>query len=176
MQFSKPGRTTTLFIGVVIVLVFCAVGLNAQQPTKISGKMTLAVTHQDSIIVSDVTGHRISLMISEGENVNTGEREFMDGAQIVNMSHSDLVQGNGVDRGYIRLTKSEDTVFAKWQGEIKTKVMSEGNPVTSLEGTFIYIKGTGSFEDIKGDGTFKGDFISETEFTVEWLGSYYIEK
>jgi hypothetical protein len=176
MQFSKPRKTTTLFIGVVIVLVFCAVGLNAQQPTKISGKISAVATHQDSIIVGDVTGHRISLMISEGENVNTGERKFMDGAQIVNMSHADLVQGNGVDQGYIRLTKSGDTTFAKWQGKIKTKVMPEGNPVTSLEGTFIYTKGTGSFEKIKGEGTFKGEFTSKTEYTVEWQGSYFIEK
>ena len=176
MQFSKPRKTTTLFIGVVIVLVFCAVGLNAQQPTKISGKITAAATYQDSIIVGDLTGHKMSLMISEGENVNTGEREFMDGARTVNMSHSDLIQGNGVHQGYLKLTKSGDTTFAKWQGKIKTKVMPEGNPVISFEGTYVYIKGTGSFKNIKGEGTFKGEFTSKTEYTVEWQGSYFIEK
>lgn len=176
MQFSKLRKATTLFIGFVIVLVFCAVGLNAQQPTKISGKITAAVTHQDSIIVGDVTSHKISLMVSEGKNVNTGESEFMDGAQIVNMSHSDLIQGNGVNQGYVRFTKGGDTTFAKWQGKITTKVMPEGNPVTSLEGTYIYIKGTGSFENIKGKGTFKGEFTSKTEYTVEWQASYFIEK
>jgi len=176
MQFSMPRKTTTLFIGVVIVLVFCAVGLNAQQPTKISGKITLAVTHQDSIIVGDVTGHKITLIVTEGKNVNTGEREFMDGAQTVNMSYSDLVQGNGDNQGYIKLTKSGDTTFAKWKGKIKTTVMPEGNPVTSLEGTYIYIRGTGSFENIKGEGTYKGEFTSKTEYTVKWQGSYFIEK
>ncbi len=176
MRFSKLRKATTLFIGFVIVLVFCAVGLNAQQPIKISGKITAAATHQDSIIVGDVANHKISLMVSEGKNVNTGESEFMDGAQIVNMSHSDLIQGNGVNQGYVRFTKGGDTTFAKWQGKITTKVMPEGNPVTSLEGTYIYIKGTGSFENIKGEGTFKGEFTSKTEYTVEWQASYFIEK
>jgi len=176
MQFSKPRRTTTLSISFVIVLVFCAVGLNAQQSTEISGKITAAATHQDSIIVGDVTGHKISLMVSEGTNVNTGESEFMDGAQIVNMSYTDVIQGNGANQGYVRFTKGGDTTFAEWQGKIETKVMSEGDPVTYIEGTYIYIRGTGSFENIKGEGSFKGEFTSPTEYTVEWQGSYIIEE
>jgi len=176
MQFSKLRKATTLFIGFVIVLVFCAVGLNAQQPTKVSGKITAAATHQDSIIVGDVTSHKISLMVSEGKNVNTGESEFMDGAQIVNMSYTDVIQGNGVNQGYVRFTKNGDTTFAEWQGKVETKVMPEGDPVTSMEGTYIYIRGTGSFGNIKGEGTFKGEFTSMTEYTAEWQGSYSIEK
>jgi hypothetical protein len=176
MQFSKLKRTTTLFIGFVTVLVFCAVGLNAQQPTRISGKITAAATHQDSIIVGDVTNHELSLRVSEGTNINTGELVFMDGAQIVNMSYSDLIQGNGVNQGYVKFTKSGDTTFAEWQGKIETKVMPEGNPVVNIEGTYIYIRGAGSFENIKGEGSFKGEFTSKTEYTVEWQGSYIIEE
>ncbi len=176
MQFLELRKTTTLCIGFVIVLVFCAVGLNAQQPTNISGKITAAATHQDSVIVGDVASHKISLMVSEGTNVNTGESEFMDGAQIVNMSHSDLTQGNGVNQGYVRFAKGGDTTFAEWQGKITTNVMTEGDPVTSLEGTYTYIKGTGSFENIKGEGTFNGKFTSKTEYTVDWEGSYIIEE
>ena len=176
MQCSRLRKATTLSIVLVIVLVICAVQLNAQQPTNISGKITAAATHQDSVIVGDVTNHKISLMVSEGTNVNTGESEFMDGAQVVNMSHSDLIQGNGIHQGYVRFTKDGDTTFAKWQGKVTTKVMPEGEPVTSFEGTYVYIKGTGSFENIKGEGTFKGEFTSKTEYTVEWQASYSVEK
>lgn len=176
MQFSELRRATTLFIGFVIVLVFCAVGLHAQQPTEISGEITAAATHQDSIIVGDVAGHKITLMVSEGTNINTGESAFMDGAQILNMSYTDVTQGNGVNQGYVRFTKDGDTTFAEWQGEIKTEVMPEGDPVTGFEGTFTYIKGTGAFENIKGEGNFKGEFTSKTEYTVEWQASYSIEK
>jgi hypothetical protein len=114
-------------------------------------------------------------MVSEGTNVNTGETEFMDGAQILNMSYTDVTQGNGFNQGYVRFTKEGDTTFAEWQGKIKTEVMSEGDPVTSFEGAFTYIKGTGSLVNIKGEGTFKGEFTSKTEYTVEWQASYFIE-
>jgi len=174
MQFSRPRKTATLLVSLALVLVFCAVGLNAQQPTKVSGKITAVATHRDSIVVGDVINHMISLMVSEGTNVNTGDHEFMDAAQVVNMSHSDLVQGSGVNQGYVRFTKNGDTAFAQWQGKITTEVMPEGNPFTGVEGTYTYIKGAGSLTNIKGEGTFKGEFTSPTEYTVEWQGTYAI--
>jgi len=174
MQFSRTGRTAILLAGLALVLVFCAVGLNAQQPTQVSGKITAAATQRDSIVVGDVVNHMIWLMVSEGTNVNTGDNEFMDGAQVVNMSHADLVQGSGVNQGYVRFTKDGDTAFAQWQGKTTTEMMPEGNPSTGIEGTYTYIKGAGSLANIKGEGTFKGVFTSPTEYTVEWQGTYSV--
>jgi hypothetical protein len=176
MRFSRPRKAAAQFVGLAIALTLVVVRLNAQEPTKISGTITAAATHQDSIVVGDAVGHMISLMASEGTNVNTGEHEFMDAAQVLNMSHSDLVQGNGVNQGYVRFTKNGDTTFAQWQGKITTEVGPEGNRLTGIEGTYSYIKGTGSLVNIKGEGTYKGEFTSATEYTVKWQGSYSIEK
>ena len=76
----------------------------------------------------------------------------------------------------MKLTKKDDTVFAKWKGSVMTTLSAEGTPVTTFEGSFSYIKGTGHFENIHGGGTYKGRFISKTIYTVEWEGEYFIEK
>jgi len=138
--------------------------------------ITATYTKQDSIVVGDVDGHILTLGISEGNNVNTGEHEFMDGAQAVNMSYSDLIQGNGTHRGHVKFTKNGDTIYAKWEGKITTVQTSEGAPTISFEGIFEYTKGEGEFENIKGNGTYKGGFTSETEYTVEWQAEYTIAK
>ena len=175
MWYIKPGSLTMFVVGLA-VLALGAANLSAQQAMTTSGKITLAYTHQDSIVVGDIEGHVMSLVTSEGKNSSSGENAFMDGAQIVNLSFSDLVRGNGVHQGYVRFTKGGDTTFAEWQGKIKTKVMPDGNTVTTMEGTYTYTRGTGSFENIKGEGTFKGEFTSKTEYTVEWQASYSVEK
>jgi hypothetical protein len=45
-----------------------------------------------------------------------------------------------------------------------------------MEGTFSYTKGTALFENIQGGGTYKGKYISEKTYIVEWEGEYFIKK
>jgi hypothetical protein len=148
----------------------------AQQKTKIAGKITSAYVMEEKLNVGDAEDHIISLGESEGANVSTGENKFMDGAGVVNMSFSDIVKGNGPHQGYIKFAKNGDSVFAGWNGKIATIFSEEGAPITTFEGIFTYIKGTGRFENIQGSGTYKGKFISEKEYAVEWEGEYFIKK
>jgi hypothetical protein len=106
--------------------------------------------------------------------VNTGKQEFMDGAQVINMSTSDLIKGTGTHQGYVKVVKGEDSIFAKWQGKITTSFSDEGLPHTSFEGTYSYLSGTGQYEGIQGAGTYKGKFLSKTILTTEWEGEYHI--
>jgi len=176
MRFIRPRRFGVSFVCLILALTFGAANLSAQKTTRVSGKITATYTNLDSIVVGDIIGHVLSLSTSEGKNVNTGEHTFMDGAQIVNMSYGDLIQGNGVHHGYIKFTKSDDAIYAKWEGKVTTVQATEGAPVTSFEGTLTYTKGTGKFGNIKGSGTYKGEFISKTEYSVEWQSDYSIEK
>jgi hypothetical protein len=164
------------FACLILALAFGTASLNAQEMTKISGKITATYTKQDSIVVGDVAGHTLILGISEGTNVNAGEHEFMDGARAVNMSFSDLTQGNGIHRGHVKFTKNGDVIYAKWEGKVTTVQTDEGDPAVSFEGIFEYTKGEGKFENIKGNGAYKGGFTSETEYSVEWQAEYIIEK
>ena len=175
MWYIKP-RTLTMFVVGLAVLALGAANLSAQQATTTSGKITAAYTHQDSIVVGDIEGHVMSLVTAEGKNISAGENAFMDGAQIVNLSFSDLVRGNGSHQGYIVFTKDGDAAYSKWEGEVATVLDSTGAPVTTFRGVFSYTKGAGQFEGIKGNGTYKGQFTSTTEYSVEWQSDYVIEK
>lgn len=172
MWFIKIRRLRVFFVCLVLVIALRAANLSAYETTKISGKITAAYTIRDSIVVEDNIGHVLFLSTSEGKNVNTGEHAFMDGAQIVSVSSADLIQGSGVHQAYIKFTKDSDTIYTKWEGKVTTVQATEGAPATSFKGIFAYEKGTGKFENIRGSGVYMGEFISRTEYFVEWRGTY----
>jgi hypothetical protein len=113
---------------------------------------------------------------SEGTNASTGKSDFMDGALIVNNNFGDLTMGNGPHEGYIIISKQGGSAIAKWKGKVTTTMSTVNLPITTMEGTFAYINGTGLFENIQGGGTYKGKYLSEKTYTVEWEGEYFIQK
>jgi len=174
MGFVKQRSLAVVFVSLVLAFALFASNLSAQETTSVSGTITAAYTHEDSIVVGD--GHILTLGTSEGKNVNAGEHTFMDGAKIVNMSYSDLARGSGVHQGHILFISDADTVYAQWEGRVTTVLDAEGAPTTSFEGTVWYTAGTGQFVNIKGRGTYKGDFTSETGWSAQWQSRYVIEK
>jgi hypothetical protein len=143
---------------------------------KVAGKMTFNFTQQEAFDVGDVIGHTISLRKAAGVNKSTGSHDFMDGAQSSNLSFDDLVNGSGPHQGYSTLEKNGDVIISKWEGQIVTLLSSEGHPIPGFGGTLHWIKATGHFANMVGNGTYKGHFTSETSYDVEWEGEYWIEK
>jgi hypothetical protein len=141
---------------------------------KVSGKETLAYTRQERINVGDIEGHIISLVEAKGVNVSTGNLEYMNGGQVVNLVTSDLVNFNGPIQGYSMVKKKEDSALGKLEGKIITELSSEGTPVAIIEATLTWIKGTGKFKNIQGVVTAKGRYISENIYIVDWEGEYWI--
>ncbi len=158
-------------IGFVLFLILFPFAINAQQMTKISGKMTCANVEGKAFENVSSEGHRFSISQAEGININAGSNLFMDGAQVMNTSFADLINGNGPYQGYIKLVKKDDAAMCKWQGKITTTLI-DGIPMVTFEGTFTYIDGSGAFRNIKGKGTYKGKFISKNIYLVEWEGEY----
>ena len=176
MQTLAFKRAMVLSISLALISALSVTTVVGQQKTKVAGKITAAYTKQEIIDVGDIEGHGISLGESEGTNFGTGKPEFMDGAQVVNLATADLVKGNGPQQGYIKFAKKGDTSIAKWEGKVATTLSTEGVPITTFEGTFSWIKGTGQLANIQGSGTYKGKYISKTIYTVEWEGEYSIKK
>ena len=159
----------------VCICLALALGIsasNAQEATKVSGTISATYTHQDTIVVGDEPGHFLFLTASAGTNAGATEEAILAGAEVLNMAHSDLVMGNGKQWGYVRFAQGADTTFASWQGSVTTKPAEDGAPVTTMEGTFTYTKGTGQFLNIKGSGIYKGEFTSEKGYAAEWQGEY----
>ncbi|MFH1011245.1 MAG: hypothetical protein V1784_08425 [bacterium] len=165
-----------LLLCAILVFAIGAMPTNAQEKTKIAGKMTITRPERPTLDVGDTPGHQLAMAQEKGTNSSTGEHKFMDNAEVVNLSFSDLAQGNGPHQGYMRVWQMADTVFIKWQGEVTTTLSAEKTPVTTFQGAWFYTKGTGQFQNIEGRGTFKGKFTSETEHTVDWEGEYFIKK
>jgi len=168
-----------LIISLVVVSLALIFGLSvsmAEEMTKVSGKITASFTDEKKVEVGDVEGHEISFITSEGKNASTGKTMFLDGAQVINYSMGDILKGSGPQHGYIKVWKENDGMISKWEHNVVTVMTEEGMPSTTFEGTFTYTSGMGKFAKIKGGGTYKGMFVSKTEYVVEWLGEYSIVK
>ena len=176
MRELTSKRLMVLTISFALLFVFSVTTSLAQQKMKIAGKMTCANVNREAINIGDAEGHTMYLTEAEGINVSTGQQEFLDGAQVVSVSFSDLAKGNGPHQGYVKLAKKDDAAFRKYEGEVTTILSADGTPMITFKGTFSYIKGTGQLENIKGGGTYKGRYISKTIYTVEWEGEYSIKK
>jgi hypothetical protein len=144
--------------------------------TKIAGKMELHFIQHETFDVGDMDGHIVSLRKAEGKNVSTGKAEFMNGARMINISFDDLVKGNGPHHGYSTLKENGDSIITKWEGEIITTLAEDGTPIPSFKGRMWWIKTTGKFENMHGEGTYQGWFTSETSYVVDWEGEYYLKE
>ena len=172
MCHSKSNALIALSGCVILACVLLAGSLYAEPMTKVAGKMTMEITEVDSLAIADTEGHHMFLQVYEGTNANTGDNEFLAGATIHNISFSDMVQGNGFHQGYCEFTKDGGTTFAKWKGKITTTLAADSTMITSFEGEFSFISGTGKFESIQGGGTYTGGFTSKTTLTADWEGEY----
>ncbi len=168
-------RSMTLFICVVVVFAIGVLPSVAQAQTKVSGKMTMTLIQRDTVAIGDMEGHVFYLTTYEGTNVSTGANKFMDDTEHANVSFADLIKGNGPHQGYGEFSQESDKAFMKWQGRITT-VSGKDGPIMAFEGTISWISGTGQFENIQGNGTYKGQFISKTTYTVDWEGEYTLKK
>lgn len=165
-----------LFISLVLIFTLVVTTSIAQQKIKVAGKQTFANTKLDTINIGDTEGHMITLSEFEGFNVSTGEEKFMDGALVVGMTFSDYVMRNGPLQSYGNFSLNGDVIFWKTQGNTATTISPEGKPVTTLEGSWTFIKGAGKYENIQGSGTYKGKPMSRTIFILDWEGEYFIKK
>jgi hypothetical protein len=171
MRFISSLSTAALSVLVVLLL---APGASAQMGTAVSGTITATYTQMDTMMVSEADMHMMNMGISEGTNKCTSENMFMDGAKGTNMSFMDLKQGNGSHQGYVKFEMESGTATAKWSGMVTTTMSAEGAPMTSFEGTYKYVSGTGEFENMQGEGTYKGSFTGTDSYTVDWKGTYII--
>ena len=52
----------------------------------------------------------------------------------------------------------------------------KGRPLVTFEGTWSFAKGTGKWENVQGNGTYKGKFIGPGIFAHDLEGEYFIKK
>jgi hypothetical protein len=139
-------------------------------PSKIAGTFDAKYAEQHPLPVPDAAGHTLVLARARGINRSTGPTLYMDKGDVTNFEFADLTQGNGPHQGYISMSQGADTMISKWSGKVTTTLSPNKTPITTFEGTWTKVKGSGRYADVSGKGAYKGHFTSQTEYTVEWSG------
>jgi hypothetical protein len=176
MKVPKTSKVFLFVALIALILTFMSTALNAQEATAVSGKITATYTQEEPLSIDDTKGHVVNLVLSKGMNKSTGKQAMMDGAAVVNVSFSDLVNGNGDQQGYVTFVSNADTTIAKWHGKVTTTSTEEGDSFTNFEGAFTYIYGSGKYKGISGEGTYKGSFSAKNEYWSDWEGEYTLGK
>ena len=167
----------TIFITISFIFITSLIVSIGNAGTKeISGKATMAYTKKEVVPIGDAEGHIIMLGVSSGLNSNTSTWDFMEGATAINGTTADLIKGNGPQAGYFTLSKDGNETVAKYSGIIKTVLSEDKKPITSFSGEWKYIKCAGEYGGCSGEGTYKGHFISENAYTVEYNGTITQQK
>lgn len=145
-------------------------GSSGSAPSKIAGTFDAKYVEQHPLSVPDAAGHALVLGRVEGVNRSTGPTPYMDKGKVTNFEFGDLTQGNGPQQGYISMSQGADSVISKWSGKVTTTLSPDKTPITTFQGTWNKVKGTGRYQGITGSGNYKGHFTSQTEYTVDWNG------
>ena len=167
-------RRTILRVVVGVSLPLAVVALlgwsSDSAPSRIAGTFDAKYVEQHPLPVPDAAGHTLVLGRAQGVNRSTGSAPYMDKGKVTNFEFADLTQGNGPQQGYISMSQDADTMISKWSGKVTTTLTPDKTPITTMEGTWIKVSGTGRYENGKGKGTYKGRFTSQTGYTVDWSG------
>jgi hypothetical protein len=104
-----------------------------------------------TVEVGDVPGHVVGVVQFKGLTF------FADGeiATHSNPAMFDLTNGSGPHRGYVvHHFDDGSTSIERYQGEAR---LSADGKRTVVEGSFECIGGTGRFEGLRGEGTYRGE-------------------
>jgi hypothetical protein len=142
---------------------------------RISGKLTMKYSQQHPLPLADAAGPVLLANEAKGTNSNTGQTDYMNGAAVRSLEIADLTQGNGSHQGYLTFSKDGDTTVDRWSGRVTTTLSADKQPVTSFEGTWTKLTGTGRYQGITGSGRYKGRMVSPTEYEVEWDGQMRLD-
>lgn len=170
MLTLKSKKLILLLISLASIFVFGLTGSLAQEKTKAAGKIIVVNTKYEVSKLEDVEGHTLIQHGWRGVDTVEGTLVFVDGL-------SDYVKGNGTHIGYSKIVyPNGDITFNKFEGKTTTTLSPEGKPLVTVEGNMNFTRGTGKFENIQGDGTYKGKMIGPGILSYEWQAEYIIKK
>jgi hypothetical protein len=150
---------------------FMLAAMPATDLAPVSGKFTMKYSQQHALPVSDAAGPVLLANEAKGSNSNTGRTDYMNGATVTSVEIADLTQGNGQHQGYVTFAKDGETSVSRWNGRVSTTLSADKQPITTFEGTWTKVGGTGRYEGVSGKGRYKGRMLSPTEYVVAWDGN-----
>jgi hypothetical protein len=148
----------------------------APERASISGVAQMKYSVQHALPREQNASPVLLLDEAAGTNRNTGSTDYMQGASVINREIANLVQGNGPHSGYITLARGSDTTVSQWQGNVVTTPGANGQPSTRFEGKWTMMRGTGKYAGITGSGTYEGQILSQSAYTLTWKGDIEVNQ
>jgi hypothetical protein len=160
--------------GCSIALLWCANGFSdASAADGVSGKAVFLVTPSNKIPLGAPADDQMIIQSAErGTQLEFDGNQLFENSSLLRTSICDLTRGRGTCFGYHIFESSDgDQLLAKFSGMVlPDSNVDKKPPAQVMRGTWVYVKGTGKFTDIKGGGSYRGHYISSTEYVLEWSG------
>jgi hypothetical protein len=135
---------------------------------QVSGAFSAKTRSQAMVSLQDTPDHEMSLIEVSGPQNSSDP--LWSGATVLYWGAADLIAGTGTQTGYfMNRHPNGDVDRGTFQGKITTAA-----GVVTMEGSWQYTGGTGTFSGITGGGTYKGRITSPTEVQVNWDGTYQL--
>lgn len=160
-------KSQTLFVSMMTAAFFMSSAPNVYAGSPCEGSSNMTAEQQHVLPVTEADGHILMLSQDSGPMKSVG---MIGNGTATDRGMNRLFQGNGEGQGYHTLKTDEGTVVVQWLGTVKT-TLKDDRPNTTFEGNWEIIKGSGKFQDSKGQGSYNGYFTSETTRVVNWKGT-----
>ena len=132
----------------------------------ITGSFAGKVTVQTAIAASDQSNHELNL--GEVRGTQKSSDENWNNAEIAYWGLTDLVEGKGTQRGYFEnVHSSGDRDWGTFEGTVATTAGQ-----ITVEGKYQHTGGSGKFNGLTGNGTFKTTMSSPRDVEASWQGAY----
>ena len=116
--------------------------------------------------LADVPGHELQTV--EVTGIHSSKDEKWNNASLTYWGMSDLIAGNGSQRGYyVNVHPDGGREHGTFEGKVTTTQSG-----TRIEGTWRATDGTGIYAGITAEGTFTVRLTSPTEGDCSWQGRY----
>jgi hypothetical protein len=166
---ARPDPCHAVSIAALLGVLLCAPALAAE---KVAGSATFSMTHPLTIPVGESGAeHTLWHTLDRASRIESSG-ELCANCATERTTTCDIVRGRGSCFGYQTALSSEgDRLITKYSGGIEPQSGDDPKATDlSLRGTWVVISGSGKFLNVRGGGTYRGRFISEHEYTLEWSG------
>ena len=169
MSWRRVVAFVAFIVFIALVVGVTAVGdALAGERGKVVSREVYCASSFPSVKVPDAEGHAIYLVDAKGVGFN----EAWGASAAVCTGTSEVIKGGGPVTGYAHFTFADgSTLTSKYKGEAKGAAYGATGRREG-EGTWAYIKGTGRFEGIQGEGTYKWYVIAPGIWYSDGEGEY----
>lgn len=159
----------------IVLLALAAAYQPAAHTTRVAGTFTAKYSQQHPLLTGTPAEPMLLANEARGTNRNTGGTDYMDNGEITSVEIADLTEGSGSHQGYVTFAKDGERTMNAFKGRITTRKVN-GQPLTTFEGNWTKVGGTGRYDGGRGSGRYRGRLLSSTEYEVQWEGEITLKE